>query len=316
MGRDQDATGVEERRFRWEQVVAVVGAAAAVANWAWTEHKAALQEKATLEQASIQQERLQKLNDRVEANARAAKQMELLPQVLGLVREGRCDSDLVAVTLLREATNYQEPVSEGGEPFGRPAARACLTMLKARQQAAQLASSTYCGCESLGLVTALTTAGQDVELARIAAEISALASGRGGPCAKRLEVERTREPQGSSAVALAQLARDLDVAARSMTGERYTAVLGNDVDCEQARTAYQRAADALTRGLPGFDPTKLKLLAGKGRFSDYLVTVYGDMTLEEAGQLVARLARTPGIRPDVYWARAQSYGAQPRCAPR
>lgn len=304
MAGPQDPDGIEARRFRWEQVVAVAGALAAVGNWLWTEH-----------QAGIQAARADRLDARVEANARAARQMELLPQVLGLLREGKCDSDLAAVTLLREASNYQEPSADTGEPFGRAAARACLTLLKTRQQATQGTAAPYCGCESLRLVTTLTESGRDAELARIAADISALARESGGPCGRLLAEDRLLPPGKRPPVALARLGEELDAAARSVSGERYTVVLGNDQDCEQARTSYRRSAEALARGLERFDRGLLRLQAGTGRWSSYLVTTYGNLTLEDAGQLVTSLPRLPGIRPDVYWARASTYAPQSRCAP-
>lgn len=282
---------LDRQRFRWEQLVAVLGAVAAGLNWAWTNHQADLQEKQRTELAA-----------RVDATARTMKQIEMLPTIVGLLREARCDSDLAAVTLLREAAKFR-----GGDDgdFGRASARASLTLVKSRQESAQATRppSTYCACDSLQLVTTLTDFGSDTELARIAAEISRMARAETGPCAA---IPSSRQ----------NLRTELDAAARGLTDEIYVVVLANDTSCPAAQASYRRLEAALAAELGAqFDRSLLRLRAGMDRWERYLVVTYGRFTLDGAGDLITRVRGRSGLPPDIYWGRTTRYRDQSACMP-
>ncbi len=287
--RPEEAGSLEQGRFQWERFVAVIGALAAAGNWVWTNVQSNRQEAAR-----------QKLEERVDANSRATKQIEMLPGILGLLREGRCDSDLAAVTLLKEASAF---LDTSDSRFGLASARASLTMVKSRQEASQHLSppGTYCACDSLTLVTSLTETGRDADLARIAAQISDLARDATGPCARAQHHT---------------LKADLETAARSLTEQQYAIVFANDEDCEAARTSYRRTADALMKARGDkFDRTLLRLQAGTGRWQMYLVTTYGRFTLDQAGNLISQLQGKEGVQSDIYWARMKTYTDQSACVP-
>ncbi|HEY7724497.1 MAG TPA: hypothetical protein VH880_04135 [Anaeromyxobacteraceae bacterium] len=156
------------------------------------------------------------------------------------------------------------------------------------------------------------------EAERIAALLNAYLVGETLPIQATLYKldRRTRDRKFDIWFAQGTLGSAAKAAEPSGGAGRFYVVLSNDTDCPKAVDSYAAAARAMASALGrDFRKGDLKLLRGSFQGREYLVTAYGGLATAEAARETARRAvEQPGVRPDVYVARGQTYREQKTCA--
>ena len=268
---------------RWSIIVSAVTAAWTVLIYFSGEREHAKQQAAS-DALRAQQTQLS------ERLSRETQQIAMLPNTITLLREQKCDSDFVVLVLLDELRGFFQATDKPTEArIGIGAQKAALRLLIARQTA-----GPYCSCPTLLALEHIKL--RDAELADLAADLAQIAAG--GVCASNPHAKLVLQQVSANAL-----------------GNSYYVVFGNDTSCDDAQSTYGKTFATLQKGVPTFDKSKLKMLGGRYKNTEYLVTVYGgDLSTAAAGQVIAATQST-GARADTYWSDSRNYHAISNCAP-
>jgi hypothetical protein len=215
-------------------------------------------------------------------------QLDVIPRAIDLLKEASCASDFLALTLLRETRSVidgQDPLMPRGD-IGLAATKAAFRLLSIRQDHRDQ-RNPYCTCPMLESIrTDFVARGEDKETAILAA--TALDEGAKQAC------------QGKEAESLKSAA--------DLRGQGFSVVFVNANDCAILKSVYRKAREALAS--LGEEPAKLTIASGHNGKVESQVVAFGEgnLSLDQASDLVARLRRQPGIRDDIYWAHKLAFG--------